>query len=66
MDSCHPNDILFRILLSGYFLYIQPLLYCFHMEYFLQDMFTGQTELRSSLLVNAVLGVAYMSIRSRK
>ncbi|CAG5188986.1 uncharacterized protein ALTATR162_LOCUS12079 [Alternaria atra] len=55
------NDVLFRRLLSNYFLYCHPLLYCFHMKYFLRDMVAGQTRFCSSLLVNAVLGAAYQT-----
>ncbi|CAN9446427.1 unnamed protein product [Alternaria alternata] len=55
------NDVLFRKLLGNYFLYVHPLLYCFHMKYFLEDMVAGQTRFCSPLLVNAVLAAAYLT-----
>lgn len=56
------NDVLFRRLLSNYFIFVHPLLYCFHMKYFLRDLVDGRTRFCSRLLVNVVLGAAYVSV----
>lgn len=54
------SDALFRDLLSNFILYIHPLLYCFHVPLFLQDMANETTRFCTPLLVHAVLGAAYV------
>lgn len=56
------SDGLFRDLLSNFILHIHPLLYCFHVPLFLQDMVDEKTRFCTPLLVHSVLGAAYVRV----
>jgi hypothetical protein len=59
--SISSNDDLLRNFLEAYFLHDYPWFPPFQKDYFLKDMNRGRTRFCSSLLVNAVLAVAYVS-----
>lgn len=55
------NDDLMRRLIAAYFIYGSQFFTCFHKDYFLEDMAANKRRFCSSLLVNAVLAVGYVS-----